>query len=193
MTDFLLLVGLGNPGPRYAGNRHNIGFRAVETLAEEYNLDFSRTEHRALTAHGTIGGRRVILAKPQTWMNDSGQAVAPLANFYKIPFEDLLVVYDDLDIPLGTVRFRQEGSSGGHRGVESVIQRLGTREFPRLRLGIGRPPGQMDAAAYVLQDFSAEEEPVLWEVLRLAKSLMVDWIKGEPQLLRQGMTWQVEA
>ncbi len=193
MTDFLLVVGLGNPGPRYAGNRHNIGFRAVEALAEEPTLSFSRTEHRALTAHGAVAGQRVILAKPQTWMNESGQAVAPLANYYKIPFEDLLVVYDDLDLPLGTLRFRQEGSSGGHRGVESIIQKLGTREFPRLRLGIGRPPGQMDAAAYVLQDFSDDDEPVLWEVLRLAKSLTLDWIKGEPHLLRQGMTWQVEA
>ncbi len=192
MTDFLLIVGLGNPGAGYADHRHNIGFHAVEAVAEAHRLSFSGTEHQARTAHGTIAGERVILAQPQTWMNLSGRAVAPLARFYKIPSQDILVIYDDLDLPLGTVRFRQEGSSGGHRGVESIIQSLGTRDFPRLRLGIGRPPGQMDLAAYVLQDFGAEEQPVLWEVLRLARALVLDWITEAPALRRQGMTWRVD-
>jgi PTH1 family peptidyl-tRNA hydrolase len=190
MTDFYLIVGLGNPGPRFADNRHNIGFRAVDELAEAHRLSFSRTEHNAQTAHGTIDDKRVVLAKPQTYMNESGDAVGPLSRFYKIPPEDVLVIYDDLDIPLGTVRYRQEGSSGGHRGVESVIQALGTRQFPRLRLGIGRPPGRMDAAAYVLQDFSDEEEPLLWDVLKIARQQAEQWLADAQVFERQGMTWR---
>lgn len=191
MAEFTLIVGLGNPGPRYAGNRHNIGFRAVEELAQAHRLDFARTEHHALTAHGSIAEQRVILAKPQTWMNDSGKAIAPLVHFYKTPPERLLIIYDDLDIPLGTLRFRAEGSSGGHRGVQSTIQHLGTQAFPRLRLGIGRPPGQMDPAAYVLQDFSQSEEPVLWEVLRLIRTLTLEWLKSSNDFQRQGTTWRI--
>lgn len=190
MTDFVLIAGLGNPGPRYARNRHNIGFQAVEAVAEAHNLAFSGNEHHSATAHGVIGGQRVILARPQTWMNESGKAVAPLARFYKASPDRLLVIYDDLDIPLGAIRFRQEGSSGGHRGVESIIQQLGTPAFSRLRLGIGRPPGQMDPAAYVLQNFSEDETTILWEVLRLARALVVDWVKGAPDFSRQGMTWR---
>ncbi|MGC9523067.1 MAG: aminoacyl-tRNA hydrolase [Anaerolineae bacterium] len=193
MTDFILVAGLGNPGPRYSHNRHNIGFQAVEAVAEANHLDFRRTEHHAETAHTSIAGQRLILAKPQTWMNDSGKAVGALSRFYKIPPEDILVVYDDLDIPLGTLRFRSDGSSGGHRGVESIIRHLGTDAFPRLRIGIGRPPGRMDPAAYVLQDFSEEEESLVWEVLRTARELIESWIAGEPDLQRQGMTWRVAA
>jgi PTH1 family peptidyl-tRNA hydrolase len=193
VTDFILVAGLGNPGPRYSHNRHNIGFQAVEAVAEANRLDFGRTEHHAETAHSSIAGQRLILAKPQTWMNDSGKAVGALSRFYKIPPEDILVVYDDLDIPLGTLRFRSDGSSGGHRGVESIIRHLGTDAFPRLRIGIGRPPGRMDPAAYVLQDFSKEEESLVWEVLRTARELIESWIAGEPDLQRQGMTWRVAA
>lgn len=192
MSQFLLIVGLGNPGPRYAGNRHNIGFQVVECAAERHDLCFTRIEHHAQTAHGRIDEERVVLAKPQTWMNDSGKAVAPLSRFYKIEPEDILVVYDDLDIPLGTLRFRQEGSSGGHRGVQSIIQHLGTDAFPRLRIGIGRPPGRMDPAAYVLQDFAGEELPLVSEVLLKAQQLIRDWIRGHADLQRQGMTWRVD-
>lgn len=192
MTDFLLIAGLGNPGSRFEGNRHNIGYQAVDELADTFRLTFSRTEHDALTAHGTIADERVILSKPQTFMNESGKAVQALTSYYKIPPERLLVIYDDLDLPLGTVRFRQEGSSGGHRGVQSIINRLSTRQFPRLRLGIGRPPGRMDPAAYVLQDFSEDEEPVMWDVLRMAKDLAEKWIKDAPITRRQGMTWRVD-
>ena len=192
MTDFLLIAGLGNPGRRFERNRHNIGYQAVDELGKAFRLTLSRTEHDALTAHGTIADERVILAKPQTFMNESGKAVQALTSYYKIPPERLLVIYDDLDLPLGTVRFRQEGSSGGHRGVQSIINRLSTRQFPRLRLGIGRPPGRMDPAAYVLQDFSDEEEPMVWDVLRMAKELVETWIKDAPVVQRQGMTWRVD-
>ena len=192
MSQFSLIVGLGNPGPRYEKNRHNIGFRAVEAVADAHHISFSRTEHNARTAHGLIEGRRVVLAQPQAWMNDSGRSIGPLSRFYKIAPQDILVIYDDLDIPLGTVRYRAEGSSGGHRGVQSTMQVLGTDALPRLRLGIGRPPGRMDPAAYVLQDFSEDETPVVWEVLRTARGLVLDWLTGEPDLQRQGMTWRVE-
>lgn len=188
----MLVVGLGNPGPRYAKNRHNIGFQIVDDLAKTHGLAFSKSEHKAETAHGYIDRQRIILAKPQTWMNDSGRSVAPLARFYKVEPQDVLVVYDDLDIPLSAIRFRETGSSGGHRGVGSIIQNLGTDAFPRLRIGIGRPPGRMDAAAYVLQDFSDEESSLVWEVERTARQLIQDWIAGKPDLRRQGMTWRVE-
>ncbi len=191
MSEPRLIVGLGNPGSRYTRTRHNIGFRAVEELASAHHLEFSRSEHRALTAHGWIGAQRVILVKPQTWMNESGLAVAALARFYRIPPQALFVLHDDLDLPLGTLRFRSEGSSGGHRGVQSIIERLGSSAFPRLRMGIGRPPGRMDPAAYVLQPFSQEEEPLVWEVLRLARSLTEDWLNGG-KMLATRKTWRVE-
>ncbi len=191
MSQFALIAGLGNPGPRYADTRHNIGFRAVEAVADVHGLSFTRTEHNARTAHGLIEGHRVILAQPQTWMNDSGRSIGPLVRFYKIEPEDILIIYDDLDIPLGTVRYRSEGSSGGHRGVQSTIQSLGTDALSRLRLGIGRPPGRMDPAAYVLQDFASDETPILWEVLRTARALVLDWLTGKPDLQRPGMTWRV--
>ena len=192
MSEFFLIAGLGNPGPRYARNRHNIGFQAVEMLAQAHGLEFTRTEHRAQTAHGTLDGRRVILAKPQTWMNESGKSIAPLSRFYKIGPARILVVHDDLDIPLGTIRYRATGSSGGHRGMQSIMQLLGTQALPRLRLGIGRPPGQMDPAAYVLQNFSDEEIDTVWEVLRMATRLIEDWLKGTSIFQRQGMTWRIE-
>jgi len=191
VSEFFLIAGLGNPGPRYMHNRHNIGFQIVDALAHTHRLSFTRIEHRAQTANGTIGTRRVILAKPQTWMNESGKAVVPLSHFYKIDPARILVVYDDLDIPLGDLRYRPEGSSGGHKGVQSIMQLLGAQALPRLRVGIGRPPGQMDPAAYVLQDFSAAETHVVWEVQRLACNLIAAWLNNDPDFERQGMTWHV--
>lgn len=191
MSEFFLIAGLGNPGPHYIHNRHNIGFQIVDALAHANQLGFTRVEHRAQTAHGTVAARRVILAKPQTWMNESGKSIAPLSRFYKIDPARMLVIYDDLDIPLGDLRYRPEGSSGGHKGVQSIMQLLGTQALPRLRVGIGRPPGQMDPAAYVLQDFSAAETHIVWEVLRLACDLAGAWLNGDSDFERQGMTWHV--
>jgi len=171
-----LIVGLGNPGPKYAANRHNVGFRCLERVAVTHDLAFDKRQKRARIAVGTVRGQRVILAKPQTFMNESGRAVVPLARFYKVQLEHLLAVYDDLDLPLGTVRLRPEGGSGGHKGMRSIIEHLGTQDFPRLRIGIGRPPGRMDPAAYVLQDFSAEEEPLLEDVLERAVVAIETWL-----------------
>lgn len=156
-----LIVGLGNPGREYADTRHNVGFQIVGRLAEKHALSFSRKQMEALVASGHIAGARVVLAKPQTWMNESGRAVAPLMRFYKVERDHLLVVYDDLDLPLGALRLRAEGGSGGHKGMKSVIEKLGAQDFPRLRVGIGRPPGRMDPVDYVLQPFGREEMEIV--------------------------------
>jgi PTH1 family peptidyl-tRNA hydrolase len=171
-----LIVGLGNPGPKYAANRHNVGFRCLDHLASAHGLTFDKRQKKARVGSGTIDGRRVILAKPQTFMNDSGRAVIPLARFYQVPPEQLLVVYDDLDLPFGTLRMRPEGGSGGHKGMRSVIEQLGGQNFPRLRVGIGRPPGRMDPAAYVLRDFSDEEQELLDDLWGRAVVAIETWL-----------------
>jgi peptidyl-tRNA hydrolase, PTH1 family len=156
-----LLVGLGNPGREYRETRHNIGFMLIDKLCKSAGLSLSRVQSKALVATGQIDGRRVVLAKPQTFMNLSGQAVSGLVRFYKVPFDQILIAHDDLDLPLGTLRMRPGGGSAGQKGIASTIQQLGTQEFGRMRLGIGRPPGQMDPAAYVLQGFTSGEQTVL--------------------------------
>lgn len=160
----VLVAGLGNPGREYQKNRHNVGFMAVERLARAYGISLSQVEQRSVVGSGHIAGRSVILAKPQTFMNKSGNAIGPLVNYYKIDPADAVVIYDDLDLPLGTLRLREQGGAGGHNGMKSIIQHLGNG-FPRLRLGIDRPPGRMPPAAYVLQDFGDEEWPIVEQVL----------------------------
>ncbi|HOE70500.1 MAG TPA: aminoacyl-tRNA hydrolase [Brevefilum sp.] len=160
-----LIVGLGNPGPDYRHNRHNVGFMAIDALARALDIPIQRVELRALVGKGLLDGQRVILAKPQTFMNKSGQAVASLARFYKIPVDQILVVHDDLDLPFGNLRLRPEGGTGGHKGMDSIMNRLGTREFPRLRVGIGRPPGRMDPADFVLHDFDPPQQELLPQAL----------------------------
>ncbi len=152
-----LIVGLGNPGREYANNRHNVGFMTAERWAAAHTLSFNKIQHHAIIAQGRTGNCRGIVAKPQTYMNDSGRAVGALLRFYKIPVEHLLVIFDDLDLPFGTIRLRADGGAGGHNGMRSIIQQLGGNQFARLRIGIGRPPGRMDPAAFVLQDFGRDE------------------------------------
>jgi peptidyl-tRNA hydrolase, PTH1 family len=160
-----LIVGLGNPGREYRENRHNVGFMLVDHLAKRLGVTFSRVESKALVTKGEHQGKRIVLAKPQTYMNLSGQAVGALMRFYKVPVENFLVAYDDVDLPLGTLRLRPDGGSAGQKGMKSIIERLGTQNFPRLRIGIDRPPGRMDAAAYVLQDFSNADKQMLLPTL----------------------------
>jgi len=176
-----LIVGLGNPGERYARTRHNVGFRSVETLAERHSLTFRQQRANSQLAEGIIHGQRVVLVKPQTYMNLSGQAVSALRNWYKIDLaHELLVIYDDLDLPFARIRIRERGSAGTHNGMRSIVAQLGTTEFPRLRVGIGQPPGKMDAADYVLSRFTPEEEAVLPDVLaRVADAVDV--------ILREGL------
>lgn len=172
-----LIVGLGNPGSKYAENRHNVGFRCVERFASAHSLSFDRRQKRASLALGTVFERSVILAKPCTFMNRSGSAVAAIVRFYHVPLDRVLVVYDDLDLPLGTMRMRSTGGSGGHRGMRSIMSQLGGRDFARLRIGIGRPPGRMDPADYVLQDFSADEEPVVDAALEQGVAAVETWLR----------------
>jgi PTH1 family peptidyl-tRNA hydrolase len=181
-----LIVGLGNPGAVYRYNRHNIGFMLVDRVAEQLGVKFSRLESKALLTKGEHQGRRVVLAKPQTYMNLSGQAVGSLVRFYKVPPANLLVAYDDVDLPLGTLRIRPGGGSAGQKGMSSIIDRLGTQDFPRLRLGIGRPPGRMEAADYVLQDFSSGEKDLLRLTLdRAAEAALVFVAEGLETAMNQ--------
>jgi PTH1 family peptidyl-tRNA hydrolase len=152
-----LIVGLGNPGRRYANNRHNVGFQCLDRLAHAHDLRFGRRFTKARLATGQIREHGVILLKPRTFMNESGQPVASAMHFYRVPMERLLVIFDELDLPQGSVRLRPKGGSGGHKGVGSIIAQLGGQDFCRLRVGIGRPPGRMDPADYVLQDFDDDE------------------------------------
>ena len=164
MQAIKLIVGLGNPGPQYSRNRHNVGFQCVDLLAQRYGLRLDKLQQRAMTGSGVIpcGGERhkVLLARPLTFMNASGEAVAPLARYYGVEPQDLIVVHDDLDLASGKLRLRGGGSSGGQNGIKSIIERLGSPDFARVKVGIGRPPGRMDPADYVLQNFSAAEEEV---------------------------------
>ena len=162
--DKYLIVGLGNPGREYKENRHNIGFMAVERLAAQHHLSFGKVQSKGLVGNGRIGHASLILLKPQTYMNSSGDSVSAIARFYKIPVANTLIVYDELDLPLGTLRLRKSGGAGGHNGMRSIIQQLGN-DFPRLRLGVGRPPGRMPAAAYVLQNFGKAEQSLLNDLL----------------------------
>jgi PTH1 family peptidyl-tRNA hydrolase len=172
-----LLVGLGNPGPEYARSRHNVGFQVLDVLAARHGMAFDRFQKRARLGIGRVNltgapPAKVVLAKPMTYMNASGESVGSLAAFYKIAPADILIVFDDLDLPLGKIRLRADGGSGGQKGIQSIIKSLGTESFPRLRVGIGRPAGQMDPAAYVLQPFSAEQrEEMAFTWLRAADAI----------------------
>ena len=172
----ILIVGLGNPGRAHAFNRHNVGFMAVDKLALRAGIELRRVQSKAIVGSGRLADRPVILAKPQTFMNLSGEAVGALAGYYRIPPAAILVVYDELDIPFGVIRLREKGGAGGHNGMRSLIQHLGN-DFPRLRLGIGRPPGRMDAATYVLQDFGRDELPLVSEMLTTAGEAIESFVR----------------
>jgi PTH1 family peptidyl-tRNA hydrolase len=160
-----MLVGLGNPGREYRETRHNVGFMAVDRMCATFGIKLSRLQSKALVGSGFYEGHKIVLVKPQTYMNLSGQAVSSLMRFYRIPQNQLLVFYDEIDLPVGTIRIRHEGGSAGNRGLASIIQQLGTQEFPRLRIGVGRPPGQKEAADYVLKGFSKDDLEVISIVL----------------------------
>jgi peptidyl-tRNA hydrolase, PTH1 family len=179
--DVWLVVGLGNPGPGYAGNRHNVGFMVVDLLAERMGARFKAHKSRADVVEGRLGGSRVVLAKPRTFMNDSGGPVAGLRDFFKVPLDRLVVVHDELDLPFAGLRLKLGGGDNGHNGLKSLRRSLGSGEFHRVRLGIGRPPGRMDAASFVLRDFgTAERKELGVEVDRAAdavESLVADGLE----------------
>lgn len=156
-ADRWLIAGLGNPGPAYAGNRHNVGFMAADVLAERAGARFRASKFRTLAAEGRLAGFGVVIIKPLTFMNDSGAGVAGMSAYHRIGAGQVVVIHDELDLPFGTIRLKYGGGDNGHNGLRSVTARLGTRDYYRVRIGIGRPPGRMDPAAYVLRDFSAAD------------------------------------
>ncbi|MDD5094884.1 MAG: aminoacyl-tRNA hydrolase [Dehalococcoidia bacterium] len=167
-----LIIGLGNPGQAYVNSRHNLGFQCINLFARKQGIAFAKQQSKAKIGTGEILGQKVILAKPRTFMNLSGESVAPLMRFYKIDLADLLVIYDDIDLPLGKIRIREKGSAGGHNGMKSIIAHLGSQDFPRLRVGIGtiptddpsRPPQAARTPHYVLGHFTSGERTVVDEV-----------------------------
>lgn len=177
-TSHYLLVGLGNPGRQYENTRHNVGFMTMNKLAGRLGETFSKLESKALIAKCTHQDQRLVLVKPQTYMNLSGKSVSSLLRYYKIPLTNLLVAYDEVDLPLGVLRLRPAGGSAGHKGMQSIVEQLGTEDFPRLRIGIGRPPGRMEAADYVLQDFSRDEAETLNLVLETATEAILAFVSG---------------
>ena len=179
MVENILIIGLGNPGRKYRETRHNVGFMLLDRVAGKLNTRYTRLQSRALVASATIGERKIILAKPQTFMNLSGQSVQGLVHFYKLPLTNLLIAHDDLDLPLGTIRIRPDGGSAGQKGMTSILERLGTDDFPRLRMGIGRPPGEMQAPDYVLQQFSKFDLPIISETLdRAVEAVLIFATEG---------------
>lgn len=172
-----LVVGLGNPGRKYEGTRHNVGFRVVAELAAKHAAGQPRSAFQGEVAEGTIDAEKLLLLCPHTLMNLSGGSVLAARDFYKIPHEDLLIVSDDLNLPLGKLRFRKSGSSGGQRGLKDIIERLGTDEIPRLRIGVGSPPPRRDYAGFVLGRFRKDELPEIDLAVGLAADAVETWAR----------------
>lgn len=162
--DWTIYVGLGNPGREYENTRHNIGFSVIQQAGKRWGIDMNRYRFKALCGDGMVNGKRVALVMPQTYMNNSGLAVASFVKYYKIDLERLVIIHDDLDLPFGSIRMRKAGGSAGQKGMQSIISRLSSEDFPRLRVGIGRPPGRMDPVDYVLKKFKNADEVVLNEI-----------------------------
>ena len=161
-SELWMVVGLGNPGREYEATRHNVGFRVTDLLAQKLQVRIDRLKFRALTRQTELGGKKVLLVQPQTYMNLSGAAVSALASYYHIPPQRVLVIFDDISLPPGRIRIRRDGSAGGHNGIKSIIQSLGTDQFPRIKVGVGaKPHPDYDLADWVLSKFSAQEEKAL--------------------------------
>jgi PTH1 family peptidyl-tRNA hydrolase len=171
-----LIVGLGNPGSRYRNTRHNFGFMVLDKLAEDLNAPFRRIQHKAMISKAHRGDKLIILAKPRTYMNNSGQSVSSLTRFYKVPLQNILICFDDADLDFDTIRLRSEGGSSGQKGMASIINSLGSQQIPRMRLGLGRPSGKMDTANFVLLPFSNQEEEILPFILDRAASAVLTFI-----------------
>lgn len=169
-----LIVGLGNPGGQYENTRHNIGFKVVDNIAKEYNIEFSRQKFKGICGEGFINGEKVILLKPTTYMNLSGESVREVINFYKLSNDNVLVIYDDISLDVGRLRIREKGSAGGHNGIKSIIAHLGTDIFPRIKVGVGQP--NVDLVNYVLGKFSKEEMEVLNESIDASTKAVKDII-----------------
>lgn len=170
-----IIAGLGNPGSKYENTRHNMGFKAIDAMASEFGIDVNRSKFKGLIGEGRIGTEKVILLKPQTYMNLSGQSVREIMNFYKIPEENLIVIYDDFDLPIGSIRVRKSGGPGTHNGMKSVVQELGSRKFPRVRVGIGSSDGS--TIQFVIGKVGKDEQQILNEAAEAAASAAADIIR----------------
>ena len=176
----LVIVGLGNPDDKYQGTRHNVGFDVIDLLAEKYNIAVDTKKHRAYIGKGIIGGQKVILAKPQTYMNLSGEAVRAMVDYYKIdPETELLVIFDDISLAPGNIRIRKKGSAGGHNGIKSIITHLGTQNFQRIKVGVGEKPKNWDLADYVLGTFSKDDRKLVDEALERTAKAAALIVQGE--------------
>lgn len=171
------VIGLGNPGLKYSQTKHNVGFMLLDLIVKEKGYDY-RNDFRGKVAEGRANGNRQFFLKPYTYMNLSGQAVSQLVGYYKIPPQDILVIQDDMDLPLGKIRLRAKGSAGGHNGLKSIISELGTQDFWRLKIGVGRPKENYDVVNHVLSSFSKAEEKILAEVLGNAYNTVLLWLEG---------------
>lgn len=174
-----VIAGLGNPGLNYAGTRHNVGFGALDELADKYRISVDTKKHRGCIGKGIIEGQKVILVKPQTYMNLSGECIREVMDYYKLSPEELLVIYDDINLDVGQLRIREKGSAGGHNGMKNIISQLGTDGFARVRIGVGNKPPRMDLADYVLGHFPAEELAAVREGLSQAAEAAAMIVKGE--------------
>lgn len=175
-----VIVGLGNPTAEYAGTRHNVGFDVIDTIAEKYNISVTERKHRAFCGKGIIAGQKVILVKPQTYMNLSGESVRSVLDFYKVDVEtELLVIFDDVSLDVGQLRIRKKGSAGGHNGIKNIIQHVGTNVFQRIKVGVGEKPKGYDLADYVLGHFSKAEKEEMEEGYKKAVSAVEFMVQGE--------------
>jgi len=172
-----LIVGLGNPGKQYDQTRHNIGFEVIDNLSDRLNIPLDQSKFKGIYGVGYVNGERVFLLKPLTYMNLSGESIRAVMDYFDIDVEDLVVIYDDLDLPVGKIRLRQKGSAGGHNGIKSTIAHVGTQNFNRIRIGIDRPTNGMKVSDYVLGRFSKEEQDVLEGVITTCAKACEDWFK----------------
>jgi PTH1 family peptidyl-tRNA hydrolase len=172
-----MIVGLGNPGKQYEKTRHNIGFEVVDKLSAKWGIPLDQSKHKGIYGIETVNGEKILLLKPLTYMNLSGESISAVMNFYKIEKENIVILYDDLDLPIGKIRLRQKGSAGGHNGIKSAIAHFGDQEFNRIRIGIGRPEGRSPVVDYVLSRFTNEEWDQLSNVMDRCINACEQWLE----------------
>lgn len=188
-----IIVGLGNPTKQYQGTRHNVGFEVIDAIADKYNISVDMRKHRAYCGKGVIAGQTVILVKPQTYMNLSGETVRSLVDYYKIDEEQLIIIYDDVSLDVGQLRIRQKGSAGGHNGVRSIIAHLDTIDFPRIKIGVGQKPAGLDLSRYVLERFTKSEQQLMWEGYVRTIEAVEKIVQGEIERAMNVFNKKVEA
>jgi peptidyl-tRNA hydrolase, PTH1 family len=179
LDNLYIVIGLGNPGGRYDNTRHNVGFDAVDFLAAKHGIKITKLKHKALSGDGNISGQRVILVKPQTFMNLSGESVREIIEFYKVPLNNVIIIYDDVDLDLGKIRVRPKGSSGTHNGMRSILYHVQSEDFPRIRIGIGRPPEGWALADFVLSKFNEQDRKLIGESVKNAAEAVETIVKTD--------------